>query len=167
MPFDGVLVEPHAIAAARGVERSDDFRRGERLVVLGGASALGALMGFACAMALGRTNAMTMIAIAAPVLALALYFTAEMLREGLRRRAYGWASSAVLNAAALLAWPMTALFAPVSPSIFWLAPGLALTALTMLAFCWGSKAGAYRVGAVGLMIAGVTAQQATALMLGG
>jgi hypothetical protein len=167
MAFDGALFDTGRVQAAVAA-RSDEFRRGERFVVLGGASALGALMGFASAMALGNADLMVMIAVAAPALAFALYLTSEMLRDGLRRGAYGCAASAGVHAAALLAWPMTALLSPMSATIFWIAPAMALTALSMLASCWqGSKAGVYRVGVMGMMIAGLAAQQATAMTLGG
>lgn len=169
MAFDGALFGTTLQAAsAEEVGRSDEFRRGERLVVLLGATALGAIGGFASAMALGNADMLTLIAVAAPVLVLSLYLTSEMLRDGLRREAYGCAASAAMHATALLAWPMTALLSPMSATIFWIAPAMALTALIMLASCWqGSKMGVYRVGAMGLMIAGLAAQQATAMTLGG
>jgi hypothetical protein len=168
MPFDGALFETEPVQTAAIGERSDDFRRFERLVVLGGASALGALMGFASAMALGNADILTMIALAAPVLVVALYLTSEMLRDGLERGRYGCAAASGMHAAALLAWPMTAMLSPMSSTIFFIAPAMALTALAMLASCWeGSKAGVYRVGVMGMMIAGLAAQQATAMTLGG
>lgn len=170
MAFDGALFDTFKARAVTVEElgRSDEFRRGERLVVLLGASALGAIGGFVSAMALGNADLLAMIAVAAPVLVLALYLTSEMLRDGLERGAYGCAASAGMHAAALLAWPMTALLSPMSATIFGIAPAMALTALAMLASCWqGSKVGVYRVGVMGLMIAGLAAQQATALTLGG
>lgn len=169
MAYDSILIDNvnvHAVPIAAR-ERNDDFRRFERLVVLAGASALGALMGFASAMTLGYADLFTMIAVAAPVLAMALYLTSQMLRDGINRRAYGCAASAVLHATALLAWPMTALLAPMSPLIFWIAPAMAMSALVMLSSCWqGATSGVYRVGVMGLMVAGLAAQQATMLALG-
>ena len=169
MAYDAALALNHGIGPERAplVERSDDFHRFERLVVLTGASAVGAVGGFVAAMTLGRLDLWMIILGAAPFLVLALHLTAEMMREGLRRQAFGCATAAGLHVAALLAWPITSFFAPLSSVSFWIAPIVAMTALFLLASCWqGASRGVFRVSAIGLIVAAVAVNQGTMLFIG-
>lgn len=173
MAYDSALVLNQSAAPVRTaavsatIPRTDDFHRFERLVVLTGASALGAVGGFIAAMTLGRLDLWMIILGAAPFLVLALHLTSEMMREGLRGQALGCATAAGLHVTALLAWPMTSLFAPLSTMNFWIAPAIAMSALFMLASCWqGASRGVFRVSAIGLIVAAVAVNQGTMLFIG-
>lgn len=169
MAYDSALplnITAQALAAP-SQERGDDFHRAERVVVLAGASAIGTLIGFGAAMAIGRLDLWVVILASAPFMVLALHLTAETLRDGLKRNAYGCATAAGLHVAALLAWPLTSLFAPLSMANFWIAPGVAVTALFLLASCWqGDARGVLRVSALGFLVMTVAAHQGTMLALG-
>lgn len=146
---------------------ASNFRKSERLVVLVGASAMGALGGFFVAMALGRIELWALLLISAPVFALSFHFTRETMADALYRDAYGCAVAAGLHAMALLAWPITAFFVPMQAMVFWAAPVAALTALALLSMCWtGSSRAIYRTCAQGALVAMIAAQQGTLLMLG-
>ena len=171
MAFDGLAFESSAaLAAGPTLKQSafaSNFRKSERLVVLIGASALGALGGFLVAMALGRIELWALLLISAPVFALSFHFTRETLADALHRDAYGCAVATGLHAMALLAWPITAFFAPLQALVFFSAPIVALTALALLSMCWtGSSRAMYRTFAQGAMVAMIAAQQGTLLMLG-
>lgn len=169
MAYDSTLYmdAPAPAAAAIAIDPAHDFRRAERLVVLSGASAIGALVGFGAAMAIGRLPLWTVILAAAPFMVLALHLTAATLRDGIARNAYGCATAAGLHVAALLAWPLTSLFSPLSPVNFWIAPMAAMTALFLLASCWqGDTRGVLRISTLGLLVATIAAHQGTMLALG-
>jgi hypothetical protein len=171
MAFDGLPLEPSfTVAAAPRSKQSafaSNFRRSERLVVLVGASAIGALGGFFVAMALGRIELWALLLISAPVFGLSFHFTRETMADALDRASYGCAVAAGLHAMALLAWPITAFFAPLHAMLFWTAPVVALTALALLSMCWtGSSRAMYRTFAQGAMVAMIAGQQGTLLMLG-
>jgi hypothetical protein len=132
-------VETQAIARAPG-----DFRRGERLVVLMGGAALGLLAGLTGALALGRIG-MWPIALGAPLFVLALYFSVATVRDAFERRAFGCASAGAMVVASMLAWPVAALFYPMSALMFWSAPMAAMGSLALLASCWsGAQNTVYR-----------------------
>ena len=155
-----------AAAIALPAERSDEFHRFERLIFLLGASAVGAAIGFFAAMAFGRLDLWMIVAAAAPFAVLALHLTSEMLREGLSRKAYGCSAAAMLHVGALITWPAVAMFAPLSPLNFWIAPAVAMTALVMLASCWqGPAGGVFRLSALGLIVAALAANQGTMIIL--
>lgn len=136
MTYQATLPAPRA---------ADDFRRGERLVVLMGGAALGILAGLAAALSLGRVG-VSPLAAAAPLFLLALYLAVATLRDAIDRRAIGCAIAAGLVAVSMLAWPLSALFAPVSAAAFWIAPAAALASMALLASCWSGAAGAvYRL----------------------
>jgi hypothetical protein len=129
-------------AAARAV---DDFRRGERLVVLMGGAALGVFAGLGAALALGRTGAWPVI-VGIPLFVFALYLAVATFRDAIDRRAIGCAVAAGLVAASMLAWPASALFVPMSALGFWVAPTAVLGSMALLASCWSGAAGAvYRL----------------------
>lgn len=164
MAFDARLSDT---AVSTGAASEGEFSRGERFAVLTGASALGALSGFAAAIAMGQLPLWVIVAMAAPALAAAMHLTARTMHDALRRHALGCATAAGLHVAALLAWPMTSLLAPLALNTFWIAPAAAISALFLLASCWqGGARGVYRVGAMGLMVAAIAAHQGSMLMLG-
>src|SRR5689334_15853729 len=115
----------------------NEFRRVERFVVLAGGIALGLSVGFTAAIGLGRPSLGPLIVSGVAFEALALYLCAQTLRESLVRRAHGCAAASIAHAAALLAWPLAGLFAPVSALAFWIAPATALSGLVLFASCWG------------------------------
>lgn len=120
-----------AIARAPG-----DFRRGERLVVLMGGAALGLLAGLMGALSLGRVGVWPVV-LGAPLFAFALYLSVATVRDALERRAFGCAAAASLVVTSMLAWPVAALFFPMSALMFWTAPLAALGSMALLASCWG------------------------------
>lgn len=145
----------------------DHFLRSERLIVLMGATCVGAMIGFAVAMIAGRVDPLTLTLIALPALGLAAHFTIQTFSEALAARARGCATASVLHISALMAWPMIGLFAAASPALYWLAPGLALSALVLFASCWGGSARAvYRTSLQGALVAIVAAQQGVMVLLG-
>lgn len=143
------------------------FLRSERLVVLIGAAALGALLGFAAAIATGRQDIWVMALAALPALAIAAYLTIQTLSEAFAARAWGCATAAIAHIAALMAWPAIVIFAAGAPELYWLAPGLALAALVLLASCWeGPARTIYRTSAQALLVAAVAGQQGVTVLLG-
>lgn len=167
LPFGSSASFDTAAAPAERPAFTSNFRKSERLVVLVGASAMGALGGFFVAMALGRIELWALLLISAPLFALSFHFTRETMADALYRDAYGCAVATGLHAMALLAWPITALFAPLQAMLFWTAPVAALTALALLTMCWtGSSRAMYRTFAQGAIVAMIAAQQGTLLMLG-
>lgn len=122
----------NAIAA---VARTDDFRRGERLVVLMGGVALGILAGLGSALVLGRTGAWP-IMVGVPLFVFALYLAVATFRDAIDRRVFGCAAAAGLVATSMLAWPAAALLAPMSAPAFWAPPLAAIASMTLLASCW-------------------------------
>lgn len=145
-----------------------EFRRLERIVVLAGGVAGGAAVGFVTEIAIGRPSLTVLIASGALFTAFALYLCSQTLRESLVRRAYGCATAAVIQAAALLAWPLTALFAPVSPLAFWSAPLVAISGLALFASCWdGPPRAIYRLSLQGALVAGLAAYQGALVIMAG
>lgn len=143
------------------------FMRGERLIVLMGATAFGAALGFGAAISSGRLDLWVMALIAAPVLGLAAHLTIRTLSEAFAARAYGCAAASVLHVAALMAWPATAMFSATAPDLFWVAPVLALSALVLFASCWGGSARAmYRASLQGALVAAIAAQQGVHVLMG-
>jgi hypothetical protein len=143
------------------------WRRDERLVLLVGGASLGAVGGFLAALWTGRVDLWMLALIAAPVLAFNLHLTGQTLTEALQRRATGCATACGLHAAAVLAWPLTALATPLAPAAFWIAPALALTALVLFASCWtGEGRALYRMSAQGALVAALMAQQGVFVALG-
>jgi len=142
---------------AKGVVRS------ERLILLIGASALGALLGFTASVSIGRLDVLSIFVITAIVVALALRPAARTLSEALKRRASGCAAAASLYMGALLAWPLLILF---ERGLYWLAPATALSSLLLLASCWnGARATVYRTSIQGALVAALAAQQGALILL--
>ncbi|MBX3511715.1 MAG: hypothetical protein KF700_10985 [Hyphomonadaceae bacterium] len=165
MAFDGARVSQTAILPSPIA--GEAWRRSERLALLLGVSALGAAAGFAGTLASGRFDLWVLAVIAAPVLALTLYLTGATLTEALERRAHGCAGACMLHVAAILAWPLTALFTPLSAAIFWIAPLAALSALVLFASCWsGAPRAIYRMAGQGALVAALAAHQGVFVILG-
>jgi len=145
-----------------------EFRRLERIVVLAGGVAGGATVGFVTEIAVGRPSLSVLIASGALFVAFALYLCSQTLRESLVRRARGCAAATVVHAAALLAWPLTALFAPVSPLAFWVTPLIAISGLVLFASCSdGPPRAVYRLSLQGALVAGLAAYQGALVMMAG
>jgi hypothetical protein len=145
-----------------------EFRRLERIVVLVGGAAVGGAVGFVTEIAIGRPSLAVLVVSGAVFTAFALYLCSQTLRESLVRRAYGCTAAAVIQAAALLAWPLTALFAPVSPLAFWLTPLIAISSLVLFASCWdGPPRAIYRLSLQGALVAGLAAYQGALVMMAG
>lgn len=163
--FDAQLGHERIFVAAP--ERAaGDFRRGERLVVLVGAIAFGAIAGFAIAMSTGRPETWLLVTLTAPFYLLALHLTAQTLTAAFSREAYGCASASALHAAALLAWPVGILLAPFSGMAFAAAPIAALTSLILLASCWAGPARAvYRTGLQGALVTGLAVHQGMLILM--
>jgi hypothetical protein len=143
------------------------FDRPERFALLVGGIGLGTLGGLSLALGLGALSLSTIVMIAAPLLVLALYLTSRTLTEAITNRAYGCATATALHGAALLAWPMAALLAPVSAMTFWAAPMLGVSALIMFASCWqGAPRAVYRLSAQGLLVGVLTAHHGTMMFMG-
>jgi hypothetical protein len=144
----------------------EHFLRSERIVLLIGAVAFGAIAGFAMAVATGRSDLGAIILSAAPPLALALYLTGETLVDALRRDARGCATAAAMHCAALLAWPMTSLLVPLSEATYWIAPAAAVLSLVLFASCWGGGSRAvYRMTLQGALVAALAGHQGALLIL--
>lgn len=162
----GVLTRPSGERQAY-VGRTE-FRRLERIVVLAGGLALGGAAGFMTEIALGRPSFFGLVASGAILIPLALYLCSQTLRESFVRRAYGCATATIIHGAALLAWPMTALFTPLSPMTFWMAPITAVSALVLFASCWGGPPRAvYRLSLQGFIVAAAAMYQGALVMMAG
>jgi hypothetical protein len=145
-----------------------EFRRLERLVILAGGVALGLSLGFTTAIGVGRPSLTALIASGAVLVAFGLYLSSQTLRECLLKRAPGCAAATIAQAAALLAWPLTGLFAPVSAPVFWAAPALAISALVLFASCWnGPSRAVYRLGLQGALVAALAAYQGALVIMSG
>jgi hypothetical protein len=157
MAYDtAALVNGH-VASTAAVARTDDFRRGERLVVLMGGAALGILAGLGAALVLGRVGAWPVI-IGIPLFVFALYLAVATFRDAVERRAFGCAAAAGLVAASMLAWPAAALLVPMSALTFWIAPTAALGSMALLASCWSGASGAvYRLSGEAAMFCTIVA----------
>jgi hypothetical protein len=106
-----------------------DFRPGERLVVVFGAIAAGAMAGLVVLLTLGPTAPQVRLAAALAVFGCAVYLIWLSLREVVRtRRADGIALFA-LHVCALLAWPLLAAQLPPMSWQLWLGLPLSLAAL--------------------------------------
>jgi hypothetical protein len=104
----------------------------------------------------------------AVLIPLALYLCSQTLRESFSRGAYGCACATIVHAAALLAWPLTALFTPLSPLSFWMAPIVATSALVLFASCWGGPARAvYRLSLQGFIVAAAAMYQGALVLMAG
>ena len=149
------------------VERKE-FRRFERIVVLAGGVAVGSTIGFVTEIAIGRPSLSVLIASGAVLTAFALYLCSQTLRESLVRRARGCAAATIVHAAALLSWPLTALFASLSAVAFWSAPAIAVSGLVLFASCWdGPQRVVYRLSLQGALVAGLAAYQGALVMMAG
>lgn len=142
-----------ALSAESSAEIRNDFGRGERLIVLAGAVALGSLAGVVIALALGRVG-LWPIFVGAPLFAFALYLSCATLHDAVERRAYGCAVAAGLVTLSLFAWPLSALFA----LPLWAGPLATVAAMTLLASCWSGAARAvYRLcGQATIVFAGAS-----------
>lgn len=141
-----------------------DFHRSERLITLMGACAAGAAIGFAAAVAIGRTDMWVLFLIAAGVLAIALYPAAANMADARGSNSPGCKLAAVLHLGALLTWPLAIQFAG---NLYWLAPATALSSLILLASCWsGPSRVVYRIGLQGVLVAALAAQQGTMIVMG-
>lgn len=154
MAYDSTLLETRAHVFAPPVDRTDDdFRRGERLVVVAGASALGAMLGAGTAIALGRVDTWMILAASAPLFLLAMHLTWRTMREAVARRAYGCSFATVAFFLSLAAWPAVAMFYPLDAPRFWIAPASAFASLLLLASCWkGTHRTVYRTGLQGTLL---------------
>lgn len=174
MAYDATLnfnaaeaLRAHAPAAV-ALQSRENFVRFERFVILVGGASFGAAAGFGVAIALGRMDLWTVLLTAAPLMVLALYLVARTLQEGMTRHAHGCTTAAIMHAAALLAWPMTSLFAPLSGMSFWIAPVAAMATLVLFASCWtGPSRAIYRLGGQAAIVAALAAHQGLLLTLGG
>jgi hypothetical protein len=145
-----------------------EFRRLERIVVLAGGVAAGATVGFVTEIAIGRPTLDIVIASGALFIAFALYLCTQTLRESLVRGARGCATATVIHAAALLAWPLTALFAPLSAMAFWSAPAIAISGMVLFASCWdGPPRAVYRLALQGALVSGLAAYQGALVIMAG
>lgn len=145
-----------------------EFRRLERIVVLAGGVALGLMVGFTTAIGVGRPSLTALIVSGTVFVAFALYLCTQTLRESLVRCAYGCSTATIVHAAALLAWPLTGLFSPVSALAFWMAPLLAMSGLVLFASCWdGPPRTVYRLGLQGALVAALAAYQGALVMMAG
>lgn len=146
---------------------ADDWLRSERLVALGGAIALGFIVGLGATLMVGRIDPIVLIAISAPILLLSLYLTAQTLTEAFERRAYGCATAAIAHGVALFAWPVGALMSASTPALFWIGPALALSSLALFASCWsGGARPIYRMALQATLIASITAYQGMFMLMG-
>lgn len=168
MAFDGAPRVAMATQTLENIASEEIWRRDQRLVVLAGGIALGALAGFFITLTSGRFDVWLLAMIAMPLLALDLYLAGKTMSTALQSQSVGCATACGLHAAAVLAWPMTALMIPLSPLAFWSAPALALTALVLFASCWSGEGRAlYRMAAQGALVAALMAQQGVFVVLGG
>ena len=158
MPYDSSLdVAPVAtslLPRANAIRLDDDFHRTERLVVIGGASLFGVIVGSVAAIALGQPQWWQMAVAGVPIYVLALYYSVATFHDAFERRAWGCASATVAHIGALFAWPAVGLLHPEMTVAFWIAPALAFSALVLFASCWGgSKRVLYRACAQGGLVA--------------
>lgn len=155
MAYNSAAVVNAMGQGATAVRAADDFRRGERLVVLMGGAALGVFAGLGAALALGRAGMWPIIA-GVPLFVFALYLAVATCRDALERRAFGCATAAALVAASMLAWPASALFVPMSALVFWLPPAAAVCSMALLASCWSGASGAvYRLSGEAAMFCAI------------
>ena len=162
MSYASYAVDTPAVGAAP-TSRAD-FHRSERLITIVGACALGGAIGFAVAVAIGRTDMWALFLSAAVLLAVALYPASANVADASGGQSKGCTLAAMAHIVAILAWPVVVQFAG---GLFWLVPAIALSSLVLLASCWnGQSRAVYRMGLQGLLIAALGAHQATMLAMG-
>jgi hypothetical protein len=164
MSFD---VATFSFAPSASAPRDDSFHWAERLVVVLGACAAGAVTGLGAAFALGAVPLGGLLLIAAPFFALALYFAG---RNGLEAGAGAnfWPGMvAALSMAILAAWPFAfALISWGAPQL-WFIPLAALVALTLFTVLWRPSArSTYRSAAQAALISSIAMHSGVAAYLG-
>lgn len=160
------LVSAQPARSASAVADAGGFRRSERLVVIMGACALGAALGFVAAMSIGRVEEFYMRVSGCAAFVLAFGFCFQVLREAVQARAYGCATALTLHAAGLGLWAWALLGgAAMSPL---LAPLPAFASLVLFASCWsGGAGGVYRVGGQALLVGAIGGFQALFSLMAG
>lgn len=155
MAYDSTaFIDANASPVQTAVSTEDRFRRSERLVVVFGAAAMGALAGVAAAFTMGRVG-MWPLAIGAPLYLFTLYLTMANFRDAAERRAFGCATLAGLVAATLIAWPVVAFSYASSSAFFWAAPAAVIGGLFLSASCWGgASTSVYRLSCQSMFVMG-------------
>src|SRR5690242_9190095 len=87
-------------------KRPSGFRPLERVAIVLGAAAIGAGIGVALTLGLGRLDAWMVAACAAPVFMAAVYLTFEGLRESITTKEWAAAGLILVLLAGLTAWPL-------------------------------------------------------------
>lgn len=123
------------------VKAQSGMARGPRLGLTLGGLGLGAFIGFAAAMSIGRSDLFLNV-LGAGAFALALPLGVWGVRQSIREHAYGCAALALLHMAALIGWLGMSVSA-YGPPLGVSAP--ALITLVLFASCWSrTEGGVYR-----------------------
>lgn len=147
--------------------RVEGFRPVERVGVVLGAAALGAVTGFVATIALGSLEPWMAAACAAPVYLAALYFASEGCREALRRREWLAALIVSLLLIGLAVWPITIFYAVPNAPAFWVGPASSFAMLAaFVLLSAGSAPRVYRASALGALIALLAVNQSLLTAMG-
>lgn len=134
----------------------NDFFILDRLVLLGGGLALGAIFGFLALIALGRQPMIDLVVVGSMLVMIALNLASQTLRESLAAEARLCTIATWVNCSSLLCWPLV--MVPLLDRVLWVAPALAVLSLLVLTSWWrGSPRAIYRVGLQGAVVAALGA----------
>jgi hypothetical protein len=143
------------------------FTHVERVTMMAGGAAAGAVGGVFLAIAIGQLNLWTVLVMSAGVLALGLHLGNCTLKEAWSRGALGCAAVAIAHMYTLLAWPIISLYAPASASMAFVAPAAGLLTLGLLASCWrGQPRAIYRLSGQAALVAALGSYQGLLLAIG-
>lgn len=168
MAYDAATMFADAdFGQAATATRTSGFRPLERVAIVFGAAAVGAGLGVALTLGLGRLDTWMVAACAAPLFVAALYLTFEGLRETLSTKEWAAAGLILLLLVGLTAWPLAVFFAPPSNLTYWVGPVATLSLLaTFIVASAGVPMRVYRAGALAMIIAVMAANQGLLTALG-
>jgi hypothetical protein len=154
-------------APSAAAPRDDSFRWSERLVLVLGACAAGAIAGLGAAFAIGAVPLFGMLLFTAPFFGLALYCAGRNGLEAGAGMEFWPGVTAALSMAILAAWPFAfALISWGAPQL-WFIPLAALVALTLFTVLWRPSARTvYRSAAQAALIACIAAHSGVVTYLG-
>lgn len=158
-----VLDGDHSVSGAS----QSGFRPMERVAVVLGAAAFGALLGLGATIALGALEPWVVAACAAPFYLAALHFSFEACRESLGHREWPALLVGGLLLLGLAAWPIAVFYSSPDSPAFWIGPAATLSALAMFTLCAeGQAPRVYRASALGLVIALLAVNQSFLTVMG-
>ncbi|MBI3437347.1 MAG: hypothetical protein HY054_01615 [Proteobacteria bacterium] len=163
----GDLPEADAAHAAGGASSTTKFSLTDRLVLIFGGLAFGAIAGLLTLIGFGRPSGIERLVIGSMLLMLALHLCAQTLQSSWARNATLCANTAIMHVIALFLWPILYLISP-TESLLWVSPVLAAMTLIVLAFSWrGRGRVVYRLALEAIIVGSLGAYQGGLTLMAG